>query len=482
MDEIKRLERQIRELQEELQKQNFQAARMRQELADENLRKLQAYQAEMQTNLDRHDKVVLKEYDRLLKEYQDSVNEELREQQLQMNDEYQKLLINTQVKEREWQEKTRQLQQLIDELKKSGVEKDKVSAQEARKYLEESMRAYKNVEKKPHEKFFPKRLHNYHNAIREARTMYESGLNEAAIAISISAKSGVNRLGYDVDDEFDEWKRQYFILKNKVGSIYLKLNDEIDIWGKFSGSHTRKKEDKINGQKAVNFWSKGEYGNICNQIALIGKEIALAESEGVESYLKQDKSMSGDDIKKYIDKVDELEKKFNSLQILYKNQYEASCERSDWGERIIDFFTDELNLLWIESESHFRMADENTMNSIDYTGYMKTFFGDNYETVDMRQWLELVFANASDTKIFIYLIPYEKGTMVENRIVLYIDFSGAVNEEYSKQIYLHICESIGFEDNGIIRYASDVNDLKNNVNRTLSDTGKSIEKKIQKMK
>ena len=61
MDEIKRLERQIRELQEELQKQNFQAARMRQELADENLRKLQAYQAEMQTNLDRHDKEVQKE-------------------------------------------------------------------------------------------------------------------------------------------------------------------------------------------------------------------------------------------------------------------------------------------------------------------------------------------------------------------------------------------------------------------------------------
>ncbi|MBQ3665323.1 MAG: hypothetical protein II919_04370 [Lachnospiraceae bacterium] len=482
MDEIRRLENQIRELQEELQRQNMQAARMRQQLADENLRKLRDYQAEMQTNLNRHDKEVQKEYDRLLKEYQDSVNLELREQQLKMNDEYQKLLRGTQAKEREWQEKTKQLQQLIDELKKSGIEKEQVSGQEARKYIEESMRAYKNVEKKPHEKFFPKRLGNYYNAIREARTMYESGLNEAAIAISISAKSGVNRLGYDVDDEFSEWKRQYFILKNKVGSLHLKLNDEIVIWGEFSGNPTGRKEEKIIGQKAVNFWSKGEYGTICNRLAQIGKEIGIAESDGMENYLKKEKSMSRDDIKKYIDEVDEMEKQFENQQILYKSQYEASCERADWGERIIDFFTDEINLEWVESESHFRIPDENILKSSDYQEYMVSLFGEDYEKADMRQWLELVFENASDTKIFIYLVPNEKGNKVENRIVLYIDYAGASNEEYSRQIYLHICESIGLEEDGIISYAADVSDLKNNANRTLRDTGKSIEKKILKMK
>ena len=137
---------------------------------------------------------------------------------------------------------------------------------------------------------------------------------------------------------------------------------------------------------------------------------------------------------------------------------------------------------WVESESHFRIPDENILKSSDYQEYMVSLFGEDYEKADMRQWLELVFENASDTKIFIYLVPNEKGNKVENRIVLYIDYAGASNEEYSRQIYLHICESIGLEEDGIISYAADVSDLKNNANRTLRDTGKSIEKKILKMK
>lgn len=35
------------------------------------------------------------------------------------------------------------------------------------------------------------------------------------------------------------------------------------------------------------------------------------------------------------------------MKLVYKNRYRASCQRSEWGESIIDYFVDELNLEWL---------------------------------------------------------------------------------------------------------------------------------------
>ena len=481
MDEIRRLEFQIRELQRELQRQNSEAARLRQNLADENLRKLQAYQAEMRTNLDRHDKNVQREYERLLQEYQRSTNEEIQEQQLKMNTEYQKLLVSMQQKEQEWMEKSRQLEALITELKKNTLEKDQVSAQEADKYMIEAALTYKDIEKKPHEKFFPKRLLNFYNAIREARTLFKSGLNEAAIAISISAKSGLNRLGYEVDEQYEEWKRQYFIFKNKVGLLHMKLSDELLIWKKFS---TNKNSSSLNAEEKntclieVNFWTKGEYGKLSNRLAEFGREISKTESMGIDNYLKAENSMDSDELKRYIAELDQMSKTFDDISEAYKERYSASCQRADWGELMIDFLEDEINLTWIESDSHFKLIEE---EGKEFISYMKSKYGELYEKTDIREWLELAFDNPMDSRIYVYIIPYEKNNKVENRLVLYIDYNGAENEDYSRQIYSHIKESIRLEeDDGIINFTTDVNQLTTNLNATLRETGKSLEKKIKK--
>ena len=91
--------------------------------------------------------------------------------------------------------------------------------------------------------------------------------------------------------------------------------------------------------------------------------------------------------------------------------------------------------------------------------------------------------NSAETKIFIYVIPYEKETRVENRLVVYADYVGAVNEDYSRQIYEHICESINLEDDdGIVNFAADVDQLRTNMNAELRAAGKSIESKLRKMK
>ncbi len=488
MDEIRRLENQIRELQRELERQNTEAARMRQNLANENLRKLRAYEAEMQTNLDQHDKAVQREYEKRLKEYQRSVNEEIQERQLQMDVDYQKLLVSTQQKEREWIEKTQQLEQLISELKKNTQDKDSASAYEAKKYMTEAALKYKDVEKKPHEKFFPKRIKMYHTAICEARTLQIRGLNEAAIAIFISARSGLSRLGFDVDEQFEEWNVQYQLFKSKVGLIHMKLMDELAVWHSFAkgtSTETRKlsESEKEEAKKSINYWSGGIYGEISNRVAVFGKEIGEAEKEGVLQYLKKEQSISMEELKKNISEIDTMNEELEKAVTLYKERYNASCQRADWGEMIIDFLTDEINLVWIDDESHFREVSSEVGEKIDYLQYMELQYGEEYDAVDTREWLELVFTNSMETKIFIYIVPYEKDSHVENRLVIYVDYTGAVNEDYSRQIYSHICESIRLEDDdGIVNFASDVDQLKTNVNATLRAAGKSIESKIRKMR
>jgi len=482
LDEIRRLENQIRELQRELQRQNSEANRMRQNLANENLRKLQQYQSEMQSNLDQHDKEVQREYERLLNEYQRSANEEIQEQQLKMDIEYQKLLISMQQKEQEWMEKSKQLENLIAELKKNTSEKEHVSAQEADRYTTEAALAYKDVEKKPHEKFFPKRILTFYNAIREARTLFKSGLNEAAIAISISAKSGLNRLGFEIDDEFEQWKIRYSVFKGKVALLHLKFGDELKTWKNFSqnNSFEVKDEEKEKLHKEIDFWTKGEWVKVNTRLSEFGREIAKVEKLGMTEYLKQEDSVSSEQIKAYIEELDEMIRHYENLSQLFKSRFLSSCERAEWGESIIDFMVDEINLDWIEEDSHYRKI-ENGQETPEYSSYMNLKYGSYYDKEDIRDWLELVFDNPMETRIYIYVVPYEKDVNVENRLVIYIDYEGAENEDYSRQIYEHIKESIRLEDDdGIINFATDVNQLTTNMNTTLRETGKSLEKKIRR--
>ena len=332
-----------------------------------------------------------------------------------------------------------------------------------------------------------KRRKTFQTAICEARTLYKSGLNEAAIAISISARSGLNRLGFDIDEQYEEWARFYEVFKSKVGLIHLRIVDELGVWHSFAFSTNKKTEqlndeEKDSARKSINYWTRGVYGEIVNRISEFGREIATAEKEGINQYLCREESISLEDMQKNIDELDKIAEQLDHLLVVYKERYSMSCERADWGESIIDFLVDEINLGWIEEETHFKDVEADAKARIDYIDYMTLQYGQTYDPVDSREWLELVFYNSLETKIFIYLIPYEKGDHVENRIVIYVDYIGAENVDYSRQVYAHVCEAIQLEeDDGIINFATDVEQLTSNINTTLREAGRSIKTKMQRI-
>ena len=248
MDDIRSLENQIQQLQAELNRQNREMNSMRRKASQESQKRLNDYEKQMEKALKQHDKTAQKEYERLLKEYQKSLNSEVQEAQLQMNEEYRKLRKSVDDKEREWKEKNKQLEKMISDLKKDSNKKDQVGEKEAAKYMSEAGVAQMDVERKPHEKFFPRRINAFRTAISDASELNRRGLREAAIAIYISARSGLNRLGFDVDEKFSEWEAQYDIYRAKVKLLETKLNDEYSDWMKYA-LNTEKAYDAMSDEE-----------------------------------------------------------------------------------------------------------------------------------------------------------------------------------------------------------------------------------------
>ena len=479
--DLRTLERQINQLQRQVEQQKREADRIRQQLVADNRRQLDEYQAQMRTTLNAHDSSVQREYERLLRQYQNSVDQEIQNEQLQMDLQYQNLLASTREKEREWLEKSREMETLIAQLRQNTENKAKVSKQEADKYLTETALLYKEVGGLPQEKFYPRRLNSFYTAICEGRTLYKAGLFEATIAVAISTRTGLSRLKFDTEEAYAEWQRQYYLWKSRTGLLHLQLRDEIMAWSNELNSSA--KPDKEQERKLgieINYWSQGEYGVLSNRIAEMGNEIGKVEKNGEIAYLKTIDSVDTEKIEEFIKEINQLTERFNHMKYVYKNRYKASCERSEWGEQLIDYFVDELNLEWVEDIGGFRPVEEDKMEKIDYKQYMEMQYGPGYDLVDTRDWLELIFENSMGTRILLYIVPYEKNTSVENRFILYIDYVGAEDLDYARQIFSHIVEALELKDaEEIVSFTNNVSDLTLNPNMELRATGRLIESRIR---
>ncbi|MBE5871328.1 MAG: hypothetical protein E7294_08725 [Lachnospiraceae bacterium] len=484
MDEIRRLEIELRELQDTLERQRAEAARMRRELSEENRQKLSEYEKQMRGELKAHDRETQKEYERRLREYQRSVRKEMQDKILKMDLDYQRLLMSTNRKEKEWQEKTGQLEALIEELKQDTTGRQQENDSEAKKYMAQAFSQFHEVEEKPHEKFCPGRLASFEEAIDQAQSLCRGGLYEAAIAVAISACSGLGRLGVDIEESFGEWTGQFELFRSRTEFLQKRLDDELAGWITYVQEFILRPEQlsgemRIDAERNVDYWTGGVYGRIKKLLETCEEEIQRAQGAGITRYLKRENSLSLEELKENCAALEEAEYEWEQAEKKYLFRYKASCERVNWGELMIDYMEDELNLTWLEEESHFREVSEEAGRALEYEAYMRYKYGEDFERVDTREWLELVFVNSMETKIFVYLVPDETEDNVINRVVIYVDYPGAVNEEYSRQIYRHVCESIRMEEgDGRIDFVTDAQWLQTSENALLRETGRSLESKL----
>lgn len=478
MNQVQRLENEINQLQQQLRRQNEQAENERRKIVEQNRQALEYYQADMQRAVREHDTKTQKEYERLLSEYQRKLDGNVQSELSGMSADYQRLLQDVKRNEAELERKNQELQQAIQAIRNDVSRRNEGSSQEARQYLLNATGVFRTVEVKPHEKFTPKRLRIFYNAIKDGQELYKAGLYEAATAVAISAKSGLERLSYTIDDKMVEWDRQYELFIMKLNYLSAKVQQELSEWEEYiqesSKNDSKKRKEHL---VEINYWTRGEFADLVkamNRYRAIAKSIS---ETGKEEYLKKEDSANTDDLKEYIKEIGKLDEQLSVMSQLYKLRYSASCERADWGEAIIDFLTEEINLDWKEEMTGYRKASAEVLKSKDFVEYIKSRFNDESVTEDTREWLKLVFENASGNQIYIYLLPVEAKQNVENRIIIHIDYGGAEQELYSRDIYQHVCEAINYSDEsgGIVNYAADLEQLKLSTNKAYSDTAKDLE-------
>ena len=477
-DRVRELEKEIDELQRQLRQQNQNAENERQRMLNESMRAIEHYQQDMKRAVREHDENAKKEYERLLKEYQRNIDRDVQNEIADMNGNYRKLLDDVRRSEQELERKNRELEAAVQSVRNDMSVRNEGSSREAKEYLLKATGEFHEIEKKPHEKFMPKRLNIFYNAIKDGQMLYKAGLFEAATAVAISAKAGLERLGYNIDDKVIEWDRQYELFKMKLNYFSAQLRQELDDWETFIGE--KSKDDSEMRKKhlvEINYWSKGEFARLVQSMNKYRKIAAEIQKTGKDEYLKKPESANTDELKEYIRDISELNERLSVFSNLYKLRYSTSCQRADWGEDIINFLSDEINLQWHEEMTGYRQASEETLSSKDFRDYVKITFNDETVTEDTREWLKLVFENSSGNMIYIYLVPVEAKNNVENRIIIHIDYGGAEQEMYSRDIYQHVCEAVkcDSENSGIVNYASDINALKMNTNRSFSDTARDLE-------
>ena len=335
------------------------------------------------------------------------------------------------------------------------------------------------MEAKPHQKFMPKRLEVFYNTIKDGQELFKAGLFEAATAVAISAKAGLERLGYTIDDKVVEWDRQFDLFQMKLNYLQAKIQQELTDWETLiSDSNNGNGEKRKAHLIEINYWSRGEFATVVQEMKKYQSVLADYNSSGRENYLKKQDGAGTEDLKRYIEDIEKLDKRLLNLSPLYKQRYTASCERSDWGEAIIDFLTGEINLVWIEDETGFKAADADARNAKDFKDYIQLNYNSPEMTQDSREWLKLVFINSSENRIYIYILPLEAHGTVANRIVIHIDYNGPEQDQYSRDIYRHICEAIQYTEDtdGIVNYAADINELKFSNIKAYSETGRDLER------
>jgi hypothetical protein len=246
-------------------------------------------------------------------------------------------------------------------------------------------------------------------------------------------------------------------------------------------------DEKRRGVVEIGYWSRGVFLDVRRRVDALGGLIGKITRMGVEPYLKSEGAADAEGLRSRIAETDTLGDALDDLGDLYKARYAASCERSRWGETLVNFLSDEINLTWLEDESGFRErdrergADERTLEEASFKDYMKLQYPNEETTQDTREWLELVFVSAALTRIFVYIVPEERGKEVRNRVMLYVDYGGSETAEFAREIRNHVLESLRVsEDEGVVVLVSDLSRLTSSPDAALRRTGLSLENKLKR--
>jgi hypothetical protein len=481
MSDINILRNELRNASEELNRIRRQMRDMARERDEARKRELEALKERLKSAVDARDAVMARQYEARLREFEENALAELYDFRLNEGKEYRALENAVRRAEEVWAGKSDELEQIIEDLKRRRAEEGRVAGEEAAKLIREAESARAGVDGTPHEFFRPRRLAIYEDAIKDAENLLNIGMNEAAAAVSISAQSGIEKLGYEIIDLRDEWERTFALLKEAVRNLVSRLDAEISAWASSSGI---KSDGDIKRRAAVeiNFWSRGEFGELSEAVGRLDSRVAEAEGMGLDEYLKSGaERWTLQELAADIKLADDINGALSRSGTLLRSRCDASCQRSDWANAIIDFFTYEINFVLLDGETGYKRASEEILKTECFAAYAAQTYGDDAYEEDAREWIELSFKNNEETMVFVYIVPDEdaENLTVVNSVLLYIDHAGAPDALFNCEVRRDVIEALGGEtDDARIVLADDLREITLDAESVFFEAGKKLEIKI----
>ena len=198
----------------------------------------------------------------------------------------------------------------------------------------------------------------------------------------------------------------------------------------------------------MNYWSRGEFGKLSEEAERYSSRLASVAEAGIDGYLKSETNRwTLPELVEDIRRVGEMHAAMPRIRAMCRERFESSCERWEWAEALIEFFTREINFVLIEDETGYKLVSEEAAASSCFAEYTARICGGE-TCADTREWFEIAFRNMEETKIFIYIVPHEdtQNLTVRNAVLLHIDYTGAADERFNREVMDNAAELLRAKD------------------------------------
>lgn len=408
---------------ERLERENRKALRNYQRNLERELALLQnRTQKENQSQL----RALEKEYRKKFHEYERFMRGEITSLEKEVQNEIRKKNIAINNLKKEMREIEKQLKSQIEHLKKEMQDDQERKREIAEQYVQVFKNLLDEFDELPHRIFIPGKVDNIANVQDELNRLEKLKMYEAESATAISQTSALHRLQIELNEQKENWEREYQIYKQNVSHLCSSLSEHLSHWNGDYVQSIQPFYDEPSYQISfsqsvdecvteVDFWSFGEYRLYFERLKEEMNLISIIEEQGIDCYLLQQEAMPTSSLIIKNTEIHQLNDQIYDVYDKAKDNQVKYLLRKDMMKKILQGFevTRHMKIVGIKIGA---VQDEDDC----YKKYKA--LSNNTLVGDTRQILHGILLTQAKTYIHIFIRPEDLETSYRNVIILYDDF------------------------------------------------------------
>lgn len=334
MATIRQLEDQIRDLRRQLEESDRSLRNMRAEINGINTRRYEELRREYDRLLEQKTRQNALKYEQDLQRLQAEMAELDRRREQEVHQAIQTARREQSVLLGQLEEKNRELQNIVREIREKEQRQDRVSSSYSDKMIREAEDARRQASQLPHEFFFPQQFSIIQEHLARASELAERKMYEASAATADAARVEIELLLVKTIQKIAEWRELFDLYCEVVRRLHERLDSLRNI--------RLQTEAGLYSMvpKELDFWSQNLFSPISRQILDAYRTIDEIETSGINEYLKHQSSMTLFKLNRTLNEAEEIEIRLEAVDRCVRSERTFSDSRFMTGQRIIELLED----------------------------------------------------------------------------------------------------------------------------------------------